>query len=146
MLATSNRLLPSGNRLPESKTLGKKKFFEKLFWKKIVLFNILKNSFNTYLNWVFSWFFTWILNLDWTTLWFLKLAWLLILELSLWHHQNNLGKHCFHNLPFFLWWQSWNQENTCKFCSIVHSSLSPPFFLNSCLNLELSKWYYVLDF
>ena len=33
---------------------------------------------------------------DWTTLWFLKLAWLLILDLSLWHHQNKLEKHCFH--------------------------------------------------
>jgi len=28
MLATGNRLLPSGNRLPESKTLGKRFFFE----------------------------------------------------------------------------------------------------------------------
>jgi len=33
---------------------------------------------------------------DWMTLSFLKLSWLLILDLSLWHHQNNLGKHCFH--------------------------------------------------
>jgi len=79
------------------KLLVKKFSFWKFLLNKIVLFNILKNSFNTYLNWVFSWIFTLILNLDWTTLWFLKLAWLLILDLSLWHHQNNLGKHCFHN-------------------------------------------------
>jgi len=50
MLATGNRLLPSGNRLSESKTLGKRFFFEKILLNKIVLFNILKNSFNTYLN------------------------------------------------------------------------------------------------
>ena len=84
------------------------------FWKilliKIVLFNILKNSFNTYLNWLFSWFFylnldSWLNDslilktcFDWTTLWFLKLVWLLILDLSLWHPQNNLEKHCFHRI------------------------------------------------
>jgi len=46
------------------------------FWKNFVLFNILKNSFNTYLDWFFSWFlnfeswfFTWILNLEsWSSL------------------------------------------------------------------------------
>jgi len=86
-------------------------FFWKILLNKIVLFILfLKNSFNTYLDWVFSWFlnleswfYTWILNLDldyswimnlesWS--WFLKLAWLLIL----WHHQNNLRRHCFHRL------------------------------------------------
>jgi len=35
MLATGNRLLPSGNRLPESKTLGKRFFFEKFSWTKL---------------------------------------------------------------------------------------------------------------
>ena len=97
MLATGNRLLPLGNRLPESKILGKRFFFEKFSLTKLC-YSIFKkkNSFYTYLNgscisWVFSWFFTWILILDWMTLWFLKLAWILILDLSLWHHQNKLG-------------------------------------------------------
>jgi len=104
MLATGNRLL-SGNRLLESKTLGKRFFFEKFFWtkwsysifsfEKIFLYLSWCFSWNSYISWVFSW----ILILDWTTLWFLKLVWLLILDLSLWHHQNKLGKLCFHIEP-----------------------------------------------
>ena len=51
MLATSNRLLPSGNRLPENKTLGKKKFFEKFSWTNCAIqYFLLKKSFYTYLN------------------------------------------------------------------------------------------------
>jgi len=50
MLGIGNQLLPSGNRLPESKTLGKRFLFKKILLNKILLFNILKNSFNTYLD------------------------------------------------------------------------------------------------
>ena len=71
--------------------------FEKLFLYLSWCF-----SWSSCISWVFSWIFTLILNLDWTTLWFLILAWLLILDLSLWHHQNKLGKLCFHIEPLFL--------------------------------------------
>ena len=72
-----------------------------ILWNFLCYSMFLKNVFSTYLDWVFSWFLnldldSWNLILDWTTVWFLELAWLLILDLSLWHHQNNLGKHCFH--------------------------------------------------
>jgi len=51
MLATGNRLLPSGNRLLESKTLGKRFFFEKLFWTNCAIQSfLLKKSFYTYLD------------------------------------------------------------------------------------------------
>ena len=61
-----------------------------------MLFKVLKKLFNTYLDWVFSLFLnleSWILILIlyWMTLWFLTLAWVLILDLSLWHHQNKIG-------------------------------------------------------
>jgi len=65
--------------------------------------HILSLLLNLHLNldsWFESWLFTWLLILDWTTLWFLILAWLLILYLSLWHHQNKLGKHCFHKFKW----------------------------------------------
>jgi len=138
-----------------------KDFSLKNSFGQILLFNILKNSFYTFLNgscisWVFSWFFTWILILDWMTLWFLKLAWILIfdwktlwflklawiliIDLSFGIIKISLKALLLQSPPFWLW-QSWNQENTCKICYIVHSSLSPPFFLNSCLNLNC-----ILDF
>jgi len=51
MLATGNGLLPSGNRLLESKTLGKRFFFEKLFWtNSAIQYFLLKKSFYTYLD------------------------------------------------------------------------------------------------
>lgn len=51
MLATGNRLLLSGNRIPESKTLGKRFFFEKFFWTNWAIESFfLKKSFYTYLN------------------------------------------------------------------------------------------------
>jgi len=88
-----------------------------ILWKLLVLLNVLKNFFSTYLGWVFSWFLnleSWILILIIRESWFLKLdswilnldSWNLILEyldfawfLILWHHQNNLGRHWFHRLP-----------------------------------------------
>ena len=90
---------------------------------QIVLFNILKNSFYTYLNdscisWVFSWLFTWILILDWMTLWFLKLTWILILDLSLWHHQNKSGSFASTYLnpwfSVFLLVSAWQLNKTYK--------------------------------
>jgi len=65
-------------------------------FEKIFLYLSWCFSWRSCISWVFSWIFTLILNLDWTTLWFLILAWHLILDLSLWHHQNKLGKLCFH--------------------------------------------------
>ena len=51
MLATGNWLLPSGNRLPESKTLGKRFFFEKFFWTNCVIQSfLLKKYFYTYVD------------------------------------------------------------------------------------------------
>ena len=51
MLATGNRLLPLGNRLPESKTLGKRFFFEKFFWTNCAIQSfLLKKYFYTYLD------------------------------------------------------------------------------------------------
>ena len=52
MLATGNRLLPSGNWLPESKkTLGKRFLFEKFFWTNCAIQSfLLKKSFYTYLD------------------------------------------------------------------------------------------------
>ena len=104
--ASSNRLQPHGYQLPKSKNFGKRFFIEKFFWrncvvqsfllKKIFLYLSWCFSWSSCISWVFSWIFTLILILDWMTLWFLKLVWLLILDLSLWHHQNKLGKLCFH--------------------------------------------------
>jgi len=91
---------------PRVKLFGKRFFFEKFFWtncaiqsfllKKIFLYLSWYFSWSSCISWVFSWIFTLILNLDWTTLWFLILVWLLILDLSLWRHQNKFEKHCFH--------------------------------------------------
>ena len=47
-----------------------------ILWKLIVLLNVLKNFFNTYLDWFFSWFLnleSWILILE---TWFLKTSFL----------------------------------------------------------------------
>ena len=60
-----------------------------ILWKLLVLLNILKNFFSTYLDWVFSWF----LNLDLDYSWILILeTWFLNLEswfLNLWNFLNS---------------------------------------------------------
>jgi len=67
--ASGNRLLPYGNRLPESKNSGKRFFFEKFFWKNCVIQSFLWKillylswcfSWGSCISWVFSWIFTWI--------------------------------------------------------------------------------------
>ena len=92
-----------------------------ILWKLLVLLNVLKNFLelifieSSLVSWIlslesWSWLFlnldswklileSWILNLDsWNLiLESLGFAWLLIL----WHHQNNLGRHCFHNNKVF---------------------------------------------
>ena len=56
-----------------------------ILWKLLVLLNVLKNLFSTYLDWVFSWFLnleSWILILIILESWFLKLDWILKLDYS----------------------------------------------------------------
>ena len=91
MLTTSNQLLPSGNRLPESKTLGKRFFFEKfswtklcysIFWKTLLILILIESSLESWIliKWLLdSWNLLWLNDslilktcFDWTILWFLK--------------------------------------------------------------------------
>jgi len=107
-----------------------KDFSLKNSFGQIVLFNLFFEKFFSYLSWcfswgsciswVFSWIFTWILILDWMTLWFLKFAWILILDLSLWHHQNKLGS-------FASTIQTPEQQMylTCSWVMIIVFSIAP---------------------
>jgi len=118
-----NRLHAHGNRLLLCKTVIKlfvllvidycllvidyqrvktlvKDFSLKNSFGQIVLFNLFflkKNLFYTYLD-AFIEVLAYLESSLESSLesWFLKLVWLLILDLSLWHHQNKLGKLCFH--------------------------------------------------
>ena len=85
MLATGNWLLPSGNRLPESITLGKRFFLEKIswtklcysiFWKTLLILILIESSLDSLLEswflieWLFdswnlldSWFLTWVFGI-----------------------------------------------------------------------------------
>jgi len=141
MLATGNWLLSSGNRLPKSETLGKRFFFEKffwtklcysIFWKTLSILILIESSLDSLLeSWILierlfdSWNLLWL-----NALWFLKLAWLLILKLSLWHHQNNLGKHCFHRFEFWF-----SISNMCE-CSSFSSILFSIFMIMNMLRIE----------
>ena len=113
-----------------------------ILWKLLVLLNVLKNFFSTYLDWVFSWF----LNLDH------DYSWISILEtwfLNLWNLLNSwfvgIIKITLEDIastisPFFMMTILKSRE-CIQFCSTVHSSLSPPFFLNLCLKKYIISWF-----
>jgi len=119
----NNRLPAHGNRLLLCKTLIKlfgllvidyclliidfqriktlvKDFSLKNYFGQIVIFNLFFEKLFLYLSWCFSWGFC----ISWV------FSWILILDLSLWHHQNKLGKLCFH-------------ISSCPDCSLVLSTL-----------------------
>ena len=74
-------LLFYGNRLLESKKSSKIFFFEKFFWTNCAIQSFLWKKIFLYL----SWYFSWSSCISWV------FSWILILDLSLWNHQNKLG-------------------------------------------------------
>jgi len=132
--ASGNRLLPYGNRLPESKNSGKRFFFEKFFWTNCVIqsflwkilfililmlflrfLHILSLLLNLHLNLLDSLIlFEWIFN-------------------SLWHHQNNLGSFASTISPFLMMTNLEIKRIYAIFDLSFTHLFSTPFFLNLCL-------------
>jgi len=103
--ASCNRLLPYGNRLPESKNSGKRFFFEKFFWTNCdiqsflwkILFILILMFFLKFLH-----ILSLLLNLHLNLLDFFNLVWMYLFK-NLWHHQNNLGSFTSTDLGLVGW-------------------------------------------